>query len=160
MMTRTSEGGQHLVFSIPSDRLPHAEAARVRVKGVLGLQVATETASYTAKGVVLQSGEDVSIGDHALRIESVGPNEWMGEGYSLTVSSSSDLAGILAWAFVLPDGTEVPLSPSMSMSGMGQWQQTLNYDRELEEIALRITSWKDLRKISVPFELATGLGLR
>jgi hypothetical protein len=88
-----------------------------------------------------------------------GPSEW-GDGYALTVASKRDLGTIVSWALVMDDGTEVPLVPSMSMSGMGHWEQTLQLEREIEQADLRITCWKDLQVVELPFELSTGLGLR
>jgi len=158
-LSRVSDDGRHLVFSVASDALPDPVAARLSLAGKLALRVATAQETFTAEDVDLDEGARFGVGGFALEVRGNEPSEW-GEGYALTVASKRDLGTIVSWALVLDDGTEVELRPSMSMSGMGQWEQTLQLDREIEQAHFRITCWKDLQVVELPFEVSAGLGLR
>jgi hypothetical protein len=157
--SRVSDDGRHLVFAVHSDALPDPAASRLTLGGTLALRVATAQETFTAEDADLDEGASIEVGAFELEVRGNGPSEW-GEGYALTVASKRDLGLIVSWTLVLDDGTEVPLTPSMSMSGMGQWEQTLQLDREIEQADLRITCWKDMQVVELPFELSAGLGLR
>lgn len=156
---RISEDGKHILFTIPSESLPHGAAARVTAQGKLGLLVGSKTQAVDSEPFDLEAGESVEVGPLAFEVTEVGPPAW-GDGHAITLSSRKDLSEVVSWALVLDDGTVVELTPSMSMSGMGTWQQTLNYDQEVEHARLRVTRWTDLQHVKVPFEVSTGLGLR
>jgi hypothetical protein len=156
---RLSEDGQHVLFVIPSETQPHAAAARLRAQGELGLMVASKTATVDSEPFDLEVGESLEVGPLAFEITEAGPSAW-GDGHSITLSSRKDLVEVVGWALVLDDGTDLELTPSMSMSGMGVWQQTLDFDHEVEHARLRIERWTDLQHVKVPFEVSTGLGLR
>lgn len=158
-MPRISSDGRHLVFALPSDALPDAGATRLGAAGVLGVRVGDGIQDFVARDVDLQQGETFSLGGFDFRIESAGPSEW-GEGHALTLSSKRDLAGIVRYALILDDGREHPLDPSMSMSGMGAWQQSFEMERAIERASLRITCWKNLQVLEIPFEVQAGIGLR
>jgi hypothetical protein len=158
-MARVSEDGRHLVFVVPSDALPAAGATGVSAAGVLAVRCGSQQEDVTSEPVALRAGAAFTVGGYRLTIRDVGPSQW-GEGHALTLESRTELAAIDGWALVLPDGSEVAASPSMSMSGMGSWQQTLELDEPVERASLRITRWTDLRTVEVPFEVSAGFGLR
>lgn len=158
-MARVSEDGRHIVFVVPSDALPAAGATGVTAAGVLAVRCGSRKEDVASETVALRKGGTLAVGGHELAIREVGPSQW-GEGHALTLESRTDLAAIEAWTLVLPDGREVEASPSMSMSGMGTWQQTLELEEPVERASLRIARWADLRTIEVPFEVSAGLGLR
>lgn len=159
LLPRVSPDGRQLVFVIPSSRLPHARATRLSAAGTLGLRVATVSESFTAGDVPLAAGSAFSVAGFDFEIESAGKSQW-GEGREVTVVAHRDLSAIRRWALVTPEGTELELRPSMSMSGAGTWSQTLELDRTLERAGFRVECWQDLATVEVPFEVETGLGLR
>lgn len=156
---RISEDGKHILFTVPSETLPHGAAAHVIAQGELGLLVGSKTQAVDSEAFDLEAGESLEVGPLAFEVTEVGPSAW-GDGHSITLSSRTGLSEVVSWALVLDDGSVVDLSPSMSMSGMGTWQQTLDFDREVEHARLRVTRWTDLQHVKVPFEVSTGLGLR
>jgi hypothetical protein len=158
-MPRVSDDGRHLVFTVASETLPDPAATRLALGGVLALRVATEQETFVAEDVELVEGTRFTVGSFELEVTANGPSEWS-DGHSLTLSSRRDLTTIVSWSLVLDDGTELSLRPSMSMSGMGRWEQTLQLEREVARADLRIACWKDLQTLEVPFELSAGLGLK
>jgi len=158
-MARVSEDGRHIVFVVPSASLPAAGATGVSAAGVLAVRCGSHREDVASETVALREGGKLAVGGYELTIREVGPSQW-GEGHALTLESRTELAAIDAWTLVLPDGRELEASPSMSMSGMGSWQQTLELEESVERASLRITRWADLRTIEVPFEVSAGLGLR
>lgn len=158
MLPRISPDGRHVVFVIPSESLPHERAARISAAGVVALRVASRREAFTAPDVHLAAGSSFSLAGFDFEVESAGKSEW-GEGWSLTLAASSDLSPIARWALVL-DGAEVELRPSMSMSGMGVWRQTLELEHAVERASFRVECWQDLATVEVPFNVDAGLGLR
>jgi hypothetical protein len=159
MLPRISADGRHVVFVIPSPLLPDPGATRISAAGVLGLRVATRKETFTSSSIALTEGASLTLAGFDFRVESAGKSEWS-EGQALTLSSRRDLSSIARYALVLDDGAEVELRPSMSMSGMGTWQQTLELGGEVPRAALSIEVWQDLATDEVPFEVETGIGLR
>ncbi|MEM7309070.1 MAG: hypothetical protein AAF682_20470 [Planctomycetota bacterium] len=159
MMPRMSEDGRYLAFVVPSDKLPDKNASKLYAKGVVAVRVATRAAEFDAEGVLFDEGTELSLGDFDFEITEAGPSSW-GDGHSITLQTDRDTVRIVRYAFVDADGNEHELSPSMSMSGMGTWQQTLESDEELGRGTLRIECWQDMHTVEVPFEAEAGLGLR
>jgi hypothetical protein len=159
MLPRVAEDGRHLVFVIPSDTLPDPAAQRIFASGVAALKVATKQADFVAADVLLQEESRFSVGGFEFEIERIGPSEWS-DGQALTLVSKKDLAAISGYALVLADESEVELKPTMSMSGMGTWQQTLEFTSAPERASVRIRCWTDLATEEVPFAVEAGIGLR
>ena len=158
MMPRISDDGRYLVFVVPSDRLPQANATKVRAKGAVAAVVATRAQTFDAVGVKLAEGSEFSVGGYDFEITEAGDSDW-GDGRSITVKTKRDTNAILRYALVGPDGEEVELSPTMSMSGMGTWNQTLDYEAGFDQATFRVEVWQDMREVEVPFDVEAGFGL-
>lgn len=158
MSPTLAEDGGSVVFIVGSDKIPAGNASQLEMKGTVALHVATRKVEFRADDVQFQPGQVVELGPYHLEIVSSGPSDW-DPRWSLEVRSSVDLAPIIAWQVVAPDGEVVDMSPTMSMSGMGTWQQTVAGEKTLDHGSLVITAWADARTLEVPFALTTGVGL-
>ena len=156
MMERISEDGRHMVFILPSDRLPAAGATRLSAAGNLAVRVATTQESFDSEEVEVQPGSTFSVGGYAFEITGIGHSAW-GDGEQITLKTKTDTFPIVSYALVA-DGVEHELSPTMSMSGMGSWEQTLDVETLPEHASFRVAIWQDLDVVTVPFEVETSLG--
>jgi hypothetical protein len=159
MLPRVSADGRHLVCVIPSSKLPDARATHLSAAGTLGLRVATRSETFTAPDVALAAGSRFSVAGFDFEVESAGKSQW-GQGQEVTLVARRDLSAIRRWFLVTPEGAELALRPSMSLSGGGTWSQTLELELELPRAGVRVECWQDLSTVLVPFEVEAGLGLR
>ena len=159
MMPRVSEDGRYLVFVAASDKLPDPAAARVAVEGTAALQVASSAETFRVEQLELSAGTEFSVGGYDFEITEVGPSAW-GEGHSITLKTDRDTTAIVRYGLVDAAGNAIELSPSMSMTGMGSWSQTLDCEQELERATFELECWQDLQTVQVPFSVEAGIGLR
>ena len=157
MMPDIAEDGGSLVFVVGSNRSPHAQASRLEARGTIVAVCATATAKHRAE-VTFKKGEKFQLGPYAFEITNVGKSDWS-EGWTLELTSKTDLASIITYSLVA-NGAEEELRQSMSMSGMGTWQQTLEREAAIEKGTLQIECWSDPAKVELPFAVSAGLGLR
>ena len=159
MMPRMSEDGRYVVFVLPSDKLPYSGAKSIQAEGVAGLRIANDARKFTSDIVALEEGSSFSTGGYEFEITEVGKASW-GEGFSVTLKSETDTNAILSYSLVDEKGEEQELRTTMSMSGGGSWNQTLEYDRAVPAAGFRVECWQDLKTVKVPFNIEVGLGLR
>ncbi len=159
MMPRVAEDGRHLVFVAGSDKLPYPTASKLAAKGKVAVLVADQAESFKVENVKVAEGTTFSVAGFDFEIREVGASEW-GEGYSLTLVTKTDPGPIVSYGMIDGEGQSIELRPTMSMSGGGSWQQTLDYDRPVEVAAFVVEAWQDPELLSIPFEVSAGLGLR
>jgi len=157
MGPRIAEDGRSIVFVIGSEKRPASGAESIRARGTVELLTGFERAVDRSDVVTPTVGGKLAFGPHELEIAELGKSSW-GDGWSITLRSQADLAANVSYAWHLEDGTELALNPSMSMSGMGTWQQTLDCEQELTRGRLVIESWKDPEVLRVPFDVEARLG--
>jgi len=159
MMPRISEDGHYLVFTIASDKVPVGGAARVFAEGVCAVQTAHRSEVFTSDEIALAKDARVSLGGFDFKISDVGDSNWNGEK-SITLETKKDTVPIVRYALIDPSGAEIELSESMSMSGMGTWQQSLDAATMPERAKLVLEVWQDLDTVEIPFQVEAGIGLR
>ena len=159
MMPEIADDGSWVVFIIASPVLPAAGASRLDVAGTVAVRAATEREVVESRDVAFAEGSVVELGDYSLEVKSSGPSEWS-DDWTFTVKTRDDLSSVISWVAIDGDGNEHALQPTMSMRGMGTWEQTLSCDTPLDRVTLRVEAWADARRVEVPFEVSTGLGLR
>jgi hypothetical protein len=159
MMPRVSADGRYLVFHLPSDKLPATGARELFAAGTVAVQVAHDAETFTTAELALAKGTTFSAGGYAFEIQEVGDSAW-GDGRSITLRTKRDPVAVVRYALLAADGTEIELSPSMSMSGMGSWQQTLDAETTPARARFVVEAWQDLETVELPFEVTAGMGLR
>jgi hypothetical protein len=159
MLPRISEDSRELLFVIGAKTLPNATAAQLRAQGSVRVMVADAKETHTSATLELVAGTPCEVGPFTFSVSSAGPSEWS-EAFSITLESKTDLSAIVRYALVDQDGNEIALQETMSMSGMGSWQQSLDCEKPVETAQLRIECWTEPEIVDVPFEVRTGLGLR
>lgn len=158
MMPRVAEDGRSLVFVVPSETLPDARASRLTVQGVVAALAAESTQVHRSEPAAIEDGAALTAGPWSFQLSEVGPSQW-GDGWSLTLNSRTDVSTVVRYALVDGAGAEIALDVSMTMSGGGSWQQTLESAQAVERGSLLVESWKDPEVVRVPFEVSLGLGL-
>ena len=141
MNPRVAEDGKSLVFIAASKSLPHGRCNRLLVKGEVAALRAETKLIGRARRVEIAEGTRFSIGPYSFEVSSAGPSEWS-EGWSVTLVSNTDLSGIVRYALVDASDNEVPLQPSMSIAGGGEWQQTLECERSFEQATFLVEYWE------------------
>lgn len=159
MMPRIAEDGRSLVFVAASEKLPARDASSISVAGTVELLVAHEQRSDASDVLDPGVGKKLTCGPHEFDVSELGKSSW-GDGWSITLRSKSDLAPIVSYSWEGEDGEQIELRPSMSMSGMGTWHQTLECDGELPRGSLVVVSWDEPEIVRVPFDVEGRLGLQ
>lgn len=159
MLPRISDDSHDLLFVIGTKTLPNTTAAELRAQGSVRVMVADEKETHTSASLELVAGTSCEVGPFSFSLSSAGPSEWS-EAFSITLESKTDLGAIVRYALVDEAGKEIELRETMSMSGMGTWQQSLDCDAPIETAQLRVEFWKEPQVVDVPFEVRSGLGLR
>ncbi len=57
-------------------------------------------------------------------------------------------------------GEETELRTSMTISGGGTWNQTLECEQPIERAKIRVEMWKAPEMVRIPFDVTAGIGLR
>jgi hypothetical protein len=159
MMPRVSEDGRYVVFVVPSDVVPAPGASRLTAEGTVSVLTAHRAEAFTSDEIAFAAGSSFRAGGYEFEVLEVGESGW-GAGRSITLRTKRDTAAILCYSLVRADGSKLELSPSMSMNGMGSWQQTLDAEKLPERGRIALEVWQDLKTVAIPFRVETGLGLR
>ena len=158
MLTRVADDRRSAVFVIPSDKLPGPRATRLVARGKVALMTSSGSSEARSEHLALATGGAFAAGPFTFEVTRMGSSEW-GDGWSMTLSTNTDLTAVRTYAFVDSNGEHVELSPSMTISGSGTWTQTLECERELGEGVFVVDYWDSPKIIEVPFEVSAGLGL-
>jgi len=156
------QDGKGLLFTVKSPVLPAAGAQMVAVAGSLALQTGTEQVTAEAEGVAIEAGAKVTLDDYAFEITEVDEPDWGDAAAAVTLETSVGLDAVIGFSFHGADGTEIESdsagSSTMSFGSAVTASKTLNLMEAPDgPVTIRMTYWKDLNTVTVPFKVKTGL---
>ena len=165
MMPDTSEDGKLCAVEVTAPGTPSKGATAITVSGQIGLLVATQKKDFTAEKVDLKFDTAVSAGAIPFKITQVGKPEWGGSdnAFSVTLEAKQDLQSVADIQFFDAEGKNLGAtrggSQKMGFGGNVVESQSFNFKTKVDTARIVITYWTDMKKVSVPFKVVTGVGL-
>lgn len=156
--------GKFCALEARAPALPASDATQIKLEGQLTVIAGSKQAETEVKNVALRDGSKFAVGTLELTIDETGkPDEGL-EPFGLTIRAFGAMDNIASVRFFKADGTEIMARRSnvTSTAALGAHTEKWYYRfAERADVAtLKVGVWTDLKKISVPFKIQTGLGVK
>jgi hypothetical protein len=163
MMPEISADGKRCQMEVNAPGVPTKGATALSVTGTVVLQMATQKKDFTADKVVFKPGAQIKAGDIAFTVESVDKPEGDDSDFSVTLAAKQSLDSVAEIQFFDAAGKKIESARNSSMrSGFGDsvsvtWKYGLK--TKVAPAKLVVSSWTDLKKVTLPVNLTVGVGL-
>jgi hypothetical protein len=160
----TGTGGvSSVIFDLKASGQPAQGATRFNIAGSLSAKIAGGTKQFTVENVEMKTNSAFTLGDLPLKISNVGTNRnaWMAKDYkhSVTFYSAHDLASISGLEFYDAQGNKIDARKSSWGGGFGGYMVEYNIKETVDRVKIVATCWQDLKTVTVPITIQTGVGL-
>jgi hypothetical protein len=142
--------------------LPAKGATALNISGKLVVTVAAAAQQFTVENVELKAQTSFTCGGLPLTISAAGLGKAMFSQqaeYSVTFSSTKDLAAISALEFYDAQGNKVEATKRSWGGGFGNYFAEFALKKSLDRAKIVATCWQDLKTVEVPISIKTGIGL-
>jgi len=153
-----------ILFDLDSENLPKKGATSIRASGVLAIKVATATKTVKHDKVVLKVGTKFKVGDILFTVSELRKPGWGDAALEVGLSTHQDPTAVSSIQFFGSDGTVIESShvSSGSMVGMDNdatYEEAYALSKKVEQVAIAVTYWIDIKELKIPFSIEATLGL-
>jgi hypothetical protein len=158
-----SRDGRACLVEVQGPACPKTGATAIMASGTLVFQCGSKTRDVTQKGVALKEGTVVKAGPLSLTIKKVGKPDWGDDPMAVTFKADRKLGDVKGIIFKDAQGKVIGTSPggtsTMRFGGRVAVEKTINFKEAASSATMVVTFWTDMKTISVPFKIKTGVGL-
>ena len=164
-----SQNRKYCSLEVNMPGFPSKEATTLTLSGTLVFKIAKEKTDFTAENVALQAGTEVKAGDIRLTIKRAGkPRFGSKNALEIEFDGKQSLDAIARIRFFDADGKKIEAEEAGRSSGKSlnggsaSWfDATIDYQLKntADTAKIVITCWKDMKEVTVPFDLKVSLGL-
>jgi len=146
-------------------RTPAPGAVKLECAGTIVFSCASEKESFKKKDVALKEKTKIEVGPLSLIISEIGAPEYQADEYPLSVTLQSSKRFDTLEKVVFYDGSGEEIETSSGGSSESRFMgnvtatETYNLTKKVDKATIVFTFWKDWKEVSVPFSVATSLGL-
>ena len=146
-------------IELTSNGRPAAGATKIMVEGTLVYQTSQGTDLHTIEKFSLTKGTGVPWKGGEVKVGDVEESEWS-EGIEIGLEMTAGLKDqIKEIRFYDSSGAQIETGSSGYMVMGSAATLTFGLASKVDEVSLEIETWKGLEAVSIPFELAVGLGI-
>ena len=159
-----SADGKAILFDLDSQNLPKKGATSIKASGVLAIKVATATKTVKHDNVALKVGTKFKVGNITFTVSELGKPSWGDAALQVELSTHQDPTAIASIQFFRSDGTVIESrhTGSGSMVGMdndARYEEAFALSKRVEQVAIVVTYWVDIKELNIPFSIEATLGL-
>lgn len=154
--------GTNATVEVQAAGLPARGAAALNISGKIAAQIATGSKPITVDNVEINTNASFNLGDLPVKISAAGFGKAMFSDkneFSVTFSSTQDLAAISTVDFYDAQGNKIGAHKSSWGGGMGDYMCEFTLEKKLDRGKIVATCWQGLQAVEVPVSVKTGLGL-
>lgn len=161
--TDTAEDSKALLTHVKGPGVPAKGATEITAQGTIVLLAATAQEKVENKDTALKVGTKVKGGPVQYEISKAGKPEWGDGQLEVTLKATADDSAIKSIEFFDAAGKELEVQDggksTMRMMGDVTIERSYLFKIKAASATIRVTYWKDMQKVAVPFDVTTGLGL-
>ncbi|MEO1698210.1 MAG: hypothetical protein AAFU73_13005 [Planctomycetota bacterium] len=158
MNDRVLGGGTSIVVELSGKQSPAPNARFIEANGTLVVLQAFEKITHKSGALEFQKGAKANVGPFQIEFEGIEKAQWR-DGWEMNLKTDADLASIVEWAVVSPNGDRMVLERTSTMTFNGTSHIGLQLPMKTEKGALELLAWKDPKSIEVPFAAKVRVGI-
>jgi hypothetical protein len=160
-----SKDGHTASFGVTSKRVPAAGAKELHLKAAIVLRCGSAVKNAEVKDLALKKGSKLAAGSLTMTVKSVQDGGGWDEDTKMTLELTSrrPFTPVKKLTFLAPDGKEIKHHlqgrGSASFGGSTTYTRSYALARKVEAATVRIEYYSKVQTLTVPVDVAAGLGL-